>query len=136
MTRTAVCLRANASLKIWHPMSQTHQARLRFRRAGSFSISGIRNPERAIVSRRAGPTRRIPIGLKTMENIMSSHPARKWRNIRRALGTMTFVFIALAYVLPQAALGANPIEDLAKQKSTVGGGLDPHVDSWQSMQHS
>ena len=68
---------------------------------------------------------------------MSSHPSRTWRHIGRSFGAIvTTASIALACLLPSSAFGANPIEEMAKQKSTIGGGLDPMGDSWLSMQHS
>ena len=66
---------------------------------------------------------------------MSSHLPRTGRHIGLTFGTIiTAAFSALACMLPPAAFAANPIEEMAKQK--IGGGLDPHVDSWLSMQHS
>ena len=68
---------------------------------------------------------------------MSSHPPLTWRHIGRSFGTIILVaFSALVCMLPPAAFGANPIEEMAKQKTTIGGGLDPQGDSWLSMQHS
>jgi hypothetical protein len=68
---------------------------------------------------------------------MLSHPSRSWRQIGRSFGTVvTAASIALACMLPPAAFGANPVEEMAKQKTTVGGGVDPQVDSWLSIQHS
>ena len=58
---------------------------------------------------------------------MSSHPSRTWRHIGRSFGTVvTVASIALACMLPPAAFGANPVEEMAKQKTTIGGGIDPH----------
>ena len=68
---------------------------------------------------------------------MSSHQRRTGRQIGLTFGTFIMAtFSALACMLPPAAFGANPIEEMAKQKSSIGGGLDPHGDSWVSMQHS
>jgi len=68
---------------------------------------------------------------------MSSHPSRTWQHIGRSFGTaVTAASIALACMLPLAAFGANPVEEMAKLKTTIGGGLDPMGDSWLSMQHS
>ena len=65
---------------------------------------------------------------------MSPHPSRTWPNIRRCFGTLiASTVIGLVCIVP-AALAANPVEEMAKQKS--GGGIDPHIDSWLSMQHS
>jgi hypothetical protein len=65
---------------------------------------------------------------------MSSHQRRTGRHI--ALTLSVAAFSALACMLPPAAFGANPVEEMAKQKPTIGGGIDPHGDSWLSMQHS
>jgi hypothetical protein len=68
---------------------------------------------------------------------MSSHQRRTGRHIGLTFGTIIMAaFSALACMLPPTALAANPIEEMAKQKPTVGGGIDPHGDSWLSMQHS
>ena len=68
---------------------------------------------------------------------MSLHPFRISRHIGRSFGTIIAVaFIALACMLPLAAFGANPAEEMAKQKTPLGGGIDPAGDSWLSMQHS
>jgi hypothetical protein len=65
---------------------------------------------------------------------MSPHPSRAWPNIRRCFGTLiASTVIGLVCIVP-AAFAANPVEEMAKQKS--GGGIDPHIDSWLSMQHS
>jgi hypothetical protein len=48
-----------------------------------------------------------------------------------ALGT-----IALTCVLPIAAFGANPAEEMFKQPTTTGGGIDLQGDSWLSMRRS
>jgi hypothetical protein len=68
---------------------------------------------------------------------MSSHLSRTGRHVGRAFGTIiTFTITALACVLPPAAFGANPAEEMAKDKIAIGGGIDPQGDSWLSMQHS
>jgi hypothetical protein len=68
---------------------------------------------------------------------MSSHQRRTGRQIGLTFGTFIMAtFSALACMLPPAAFGANPIEEMAKQKTSIGGGIDPHGDSWVSMQHS
>jgi hypothetical protein len=46
-----------------------------------------------------------------------------------------FVLIFLAGAASTAAFGANPFEELGKS-GTVTGGVDPHGDSWQSIQNS
>ncbi len=68
---------------------------------------------------------------------MSSHLSRTGRHGGRAFGIIiTFAITALAYVLPPAAFGANPVEEMAKQKFSIGGGIDPQGDSWLAMQNS
>jgi hypothetical protein len=68
---------------------------------------------------------------------MSSQQRRTGRQIGLTFGTFILAaFSALACMLPPPAFGANPIEEMAKQKPTIGGGIDPHGDSWVSMQHS
>jgi hypothetical protein len=80
----------------------------------------------------AAPKRRLPsASLETREGTMSSHARR---HFGRLLGTITTAaFSGLACMLPLAAFAANPLEEM-KQK--IGGGIDPHIDSWLSMQHS
>jgi len=70
-----------------------------------------------------------------MEIIMSLHSSQKWLCIER-LSTAVTAASALICMFPLPAFAANPIEELAKQKGAVGGGIDPHGDSWLSMQHS
>lgn len=66
---------------------------------------------------------------------MSAHPSRPSQNTRRMLGTvMTVIVIALVCIVTSAAFAANPVEEMAKQK--IGGGIDPHINSWLSMRHS
>lgn len=66
---------------------------------------------------------------------MSAHPSRPSQNTRRMLGTvMTAIVIALVCIVTSAAFAANPVEEMAKQK--IGGGIDPHINSWLSMRHS
>jgi hypothetical protein len=68
---------------------------------------------------------------------MSSHPSRTGRHIGRAFRTITTIaIIALACVPLSAAFGANPVEEIAKHGTNIGGGIDPQGDSWLSMQHS
>jgi hypothetical protein len=68
---------------------------------------------------------------------MSSHLSRTGRHVGRAFGIIiTFAITELACVLPPAAFGANPAEEMAKEKIAIGGGVDPQGDSWLSMQHS
>jgi len=66
---------------------------------------------------------------------MSLHSSQKWLCIER-LSTAVTAASALICMFPLPAFAANPIEELAKQKGAVGGGIDPHGDSWLSMQHS
>ncbi len=69
---------------------------------------------------------------------MSSYPLHTGRHIGRAFGIITTVaIIALACVLSPAVFGANPVEEMAKHGAvTTTGGIDPHGDSWLSVQHS
>jgi hypothetical protein len=68
---------------------------------------------------------------------MSSQLSRTGRHVGRALGIIiTFAITELACVLPPAAFGANPAEEMAKEKIAIGGGIDSQGDSWLSMQHS
>ena len=67
--------------------------------------------------------------------MMSTHPFRSGRHLRRALRTSVAVaVIALIGVLSSAALAANPAEEMAKLGPT--GGTDPKGDSWVSIQQS
>jgi hypothetical protein len=66
---------------------------------------------------------------------MSSHPSRTSQSTGRVLGAViTLIVIAVVCLVPLGAFAANPVEEMAKQK--IGGGIDPHLDSWLSMQHS
>jgi hypothetical protein len=47
----------------------------------------------------------------------------------------TVALVAIAGMLSLAAFGANPAEEMAKAGTTTGG-IDPHGDSWQSIQNS
>jgi len=68
---------------------------------------------------------------------MSSHPSHPLRRIGPTFATFICVAImALACVLPSAVFGANPIEEMAKHGTTIGGGIDPQGDSWVSIQRS
>ena len=72
---------------------------------------------------------------------MLSHPSRTGRLGGRAFGAIfTVAIIVLACVLPPAAFGANPAEEMFKhvgtEVSTIGGGIDPKGESWASMRHS
>ena len=63
-------------------------------------------------------------------NTLQTHP------LAPALRTIaTFVLIFLAGTASTAAFGANPLEELGKA-GPVTGGVDPHGDSWQSIQNS
>src|SRR5436190_5709230 len=80
---------------------------------------------------------RIPTSPENTEEIMLSHLSRTGRHVGRAFGIIiTFAITELACVLPPAAFGANPAEEMAKEKIAIGGGIDPQGDSWLSMQHS
>ena len=63
---------------------------------------------------------------------MSLHLSRKRRYVYGRIAAITAVGATLCiFALP--AFAANPIEEEAKHKL---GGIDPHVNSWLSMQHS
>lgn len=47
---------------------------------------------------------------------------------------MAIAVIAFMSVSSSTAFGANPVLEMSK--TTQGGGIDPHVDSWQSIQNS
>ena len=64
---------------------------------------------------------------------MSSHPSRAQQNNGWAFAAIVSAIVLLVLMAP-AAFAANPAEEMFKQK--VGGGIDPHVDSWLSMRHS
>lgn len=63
---------------------------------------------------------------------MSLHLSRKRRYVYGRIAAITAVGATLCiFALP--AFAANPFEEEAKHKL---GGIDPHVNSWLSMQHS
>jgi len=64
---------------------------------------------------------------------MLSRQSRKWQNSERATAAGALVS-ALLLITSPTAFAANPAEELFKQKP--GGGVDPAVDSWVSLQHS
>jgi len=65
---------------------------------------------------------------------MSSDPSRTWQNAGRAFAAIVSALVLVLVLVTSAAFAANPAEEMFKQK--IGGGIDPHVDSWLSMQHS
>lgn len=65
---------------------------------------------------------------------MSSHPSRKWQNIGQAFAATVSALVWTFVLVTPTAFAANPAEEMFKQK--IGGGIDPHIDSWLSMQHS
>jgi hypothetical protein len=68
---------------------------------------------------------------------MSLYPFRVGRYDGGAFGAVfTLAIIVLACVLPLAAFGANPLDEMTKQGIAVGGGVDPQGDSWLSMRNS
>jgi hypothetical protein len=68
---------------------------------------------------------------------MPSYPSRAGRHGGRAFGALfTLAVIVLACVLPLAAFGASPMDEMSKQGIAVGGGIDPQGDSWLSMRNS
>src|SRR5262245_34296812 len=64
---------------------------------------------------------------------MLSRQSRKWQNSERVTAAGALVS-ALLLITSPTAFAANPAEELFKQKP--GGGVDPAVDSWVSLQHS
>jgi len=75
--------------------------------------------------------------MKNTENTVPPHPSRSWVNIRRCFDTIiTAAFSVFACMLAPAAFGANPAEEMAKEKISIGGGIDPKGDSWLSIQQS
>ena len=65
---------------------------------------------------------------------MSSDPSRTRQNAGRAFAAIVSALVLVLVLVTSAAFAANPAEEMFKQK--IGGGIDPHVDSWLSMQHS
>ena len=65
---------------------------------------------------------------------MSSDPSRTWQNAGRAFAAIVSALVLALVLVTSAAFAANPAEEMFKQK--IGGGIDPHIDSWLSMQHS
>jgi len=47
-----------------------------------------------------------------------------------------FAFVVLACMVCSTAFGTNPAEEMAKVKGATTGGIDPHGDSWSSIQNS
>jgi len=90
------------------------------------------NTPHTILLERAASKKKIPI---RSEHIMSAYPFHSGRHLGRALSTIgALAIIALMGVLPSAALGANPAEEIAKLGAT--GGTDPKGNSWLSIQQS
>jgi hypothetical protein len=95
------------------------------------------NPPRLILPERAASEKQTPISLEHTEDIMSAYPFHSRRRFGRAFSTIVFVaVIAFAGMLSSAAFGANPAEEMARMGTTTTGGMDPHGDSWLSIQHS
>jgi hypothetical protein len=65
---------------------------------------------------------------------MSSRLSRTWQNTVRAFAATVSALVFAIVPMTLTAFAANPAEEMFKQK--VGGGIDPHVDSWLSMRHS
>jgi len=65
---------------------------------------------------------------------MSSDPSRTRQNAGRAFAAIVSALVLVLVLVTSAAFAANPAEEMFKQK--IGGGIDPHIDSWLSMQHS
>ena len=67
---------------------------------------------------------------------MSAYPFHTGRHFGRALSTIGIVaVITLVIGMSTAVFGANPATEMAKMGTTTGG-IDPHGDSWLSIQHS
>ena len=67
---------------------------------------------------------------------ISAHPFHTGRSFGRALSTIGIVaVITLVVGMSTAAFGANPATEMAKTGTTTGG-IDPHGDSWLSIQQS
>src|SRR5215471_10309726 len=79
------------------------------------------------MSLRDSPTGRSPNSTAVLTGITLSYRAR----MMAALAI--FMIVCL---LPQIAFGANPAEEMAKHENGIGGGTDPHGNSWLSIQHS
>ena len=82
---------------------------------------------------RVGSKKKIPI---SSDCIISAHPFHTGRYFGRALSTIGIVaVITLVVGMSTAVFGANPATEMAKMGTTTGG-IDPHGDSWLSIQHS
>ncbi len=82
---------------------------------------------------RVGSKKKIPIN---SESIVSAHPFHARRYFGRALSTIGIAaVITLVIGMSTAVFGANPATEMAKMGTTTGG-IDPHGDSWLSIQHS
>jgi hypothetical protein len=57
------------------------------------------------------------------------------RYLKLTLPIVSIVIIILVGLLSSSAFGANPADEIARQGTTTGG-LDPHGNSWQSIQNS
>src|SRR5262252_6924623 len=64
--------------------------------------------------------------------MMSPNLSRKRRSVYGRIATITAAGATFC-ILALPAFAANPLEEEAKHKF---GGIDPHVNSWLSMQHS
>ena len=91
------------------------------------------NTPRITLPERAGSKKKIPIN---SDSIVSVHPFHTGRHFGRALSTIGIIaVITLVIGMSTAVFGANPATEMAKMGTTTGG-IDPHGDSWLSIQHS
>ncbi len=49
---------------------------------------------------------------------------------------LTVAIVATVCAVSWAAFASDPFEHIVDKPDAIGGGIDPHGDSWQSMQHS
>jgi|GEM_PF-389967 len=91
------------------------------------------NTAQTTVPESAVANRTLPCHSEPANSSCLSGAAGRLGGILCAAGVVAFV--ALASVLSSTAFGANPAEEMAKMRTTTGG-MDPHGDSWLSIQHS
>ena len=88
------------------------------------------NTPNMIRPERAASKKKIPI---SSNYIRSAHSFHAGRHFGRALSVIAI--IAFVVGMSTAAFGANPATEMAKTGTTTGG-IDPHGDSWLSIQQS
>ena len=82
---------------------------------------------------REASSKKIPI---SSDCSISAYPFHTGRCFGRALSTIGIVaVITLVVGMSTAVFGANPATEMAKTGTTTGG-IDPHGDSWLSIQQS